>query len=80
MESNKTRIETARISLIIEKGEKVGGWNPIKQGLKLKKYLKIRKKLIRSEDESNKTRIEISEDFKNERKRVGGWNPQNKDW
>ncbi len=58
MESNKTRIETQECQLEGKSAEKVGGWNPIKQGLKRisrngQKHLGSGRRM-----ESNKTRIE----------------------
>ncbi len=60
MESNKTRIETVlEAKLQYSEASQVGGWNPIKQGLKLNDVESQRKAHALSRRmESNKTRIE----------------------
>ncbi len=58
MESNKTRIETIDSTWVLMHLNMVGGWNPIKQGLKRAKLLLSLANKESRRMESNKTRIE----------------------
>ncbi len=60
MESNKTRIETTKATKEDIFGHAVGGWNPIKQGLKLVASAIGINIMLGRRMESNKTRIETS--------------------